>query len=130
MVRANYFAFGCPPDLFDGDELKYGIHGGEVETSLMLHLHPDLVNPSALENFTGLTHDMARRNRLLGPEKPVGFGWMSQDLNPQGVSGNAARADAQRGALLLNYLAEKLAVLVEEIRTTPLSTLRPGPLRQ
>jgi len=128
VIRANYFAFGTPPDLFAADELRHGIHGGEVETSLMLHLQPQLVRREALADFSTLGRDMADRNQLLGPENPVGFGWMSQDLNAQGVTGNAAGADARRGKILLDYLAQKLAVLIEEVKATPLSALRSGPV--
>src|SRR5690606_29806184 len=47
-VRANYFAFGSPPGLFAQDELAHGLHGGEMETSLLLHLAPELVRQEAL----------------------------------------------------------------------------------
>lgn len=124
VVRANYFAFGSPPGLFAQDELRHGIHGGEMETSLMLHLAPTLVRRQALANFRALTHEMAASNELLGPEKPIGFGWMSQDLNEYGVCGNAANADARRGEALLSHLADKLAALLQECRSTPLATLR------
>lgn len=124
VVRANYFAFGCPRGLFSEDELRNGIHGGEMETSLMLHLKPELVRREALADFPALTHRMTARNGLLGPEKPIGFGWMSQDLNEHGASGNAARADARRGAALLSYLADRLVTLLTECQTTPLTTLR------
>src|SRR5690606_11280209 len=43
VVRATYFAFGSPPGLFDPAEAAHDIHGGEVETSLLLHVRPDLV---------------------------------------------------------------------------------------
>ena len=123
-VRANYTALGSPPGLFAVEELRDGLHGGEMETSLMLHLHPELVRTEELADFKGLTHDMSAINRLLGPEKPVGFGWLSSDLSTTGASGNAAAADAQRGAKLLAYLAAALARLVDEVAATPLSTLR------
>jgi creatinine amidohydrolase len=124
VVRANYFSFGSPPGLFSEEELRHGIHGGEMETSLMLHLKPELVRRAALADFRALTHEMAARGGLLGPEKPIGFGWMSQDLNKQGVCGNAARADAQRGEALLSYLADKLAALLIECKSMPLASLR------
>ncbi len=123
VVRCNYFAFGTPTDLFAEDELAYGFHGGEVETSLMLALHPSLVRREHLRDFEGLPKQMARRNEVLGVESPVGIGWMSQDLNPDGVCGNAARADAERGAKLVNYLAGKLATLIKELADTSLDTL-------
>jgi creatinine amidohydrolase len=127
VVRANYFSFGSPAGLFSDDELRHGIHGGEMETSLLLHLRPELVRRAALADFRALTHDMAARNQLLGPEKPIGFGWMSQDLSEHGVCGNAARADAERGGILLSHYADRLATLIEECRSTPLTTLRPQP---
>jgi creatinine amidohydrolase len=59
----------------------------------------------------------------------VGFGWMSQDLHPAGVCGNAARADAQRGARLLDYLGERLAALLREVAAFPLGRLGETPGR-
>src|SRR5205814_2087858 len=107
-VRATYFAFGSPPGLFAANELVHDIHGGEVETSLLLHLRPDLVRAAALADFRGLPHELAERHQWLGAEKPVGIGWLSGDLHPQGACGNAARADAKRGAAQLAHLAAAL----------------------
>src|SRR5690606_39218797 len=103
VARATYFAFGSPPGLFETDELVHDLHGGEVETSLMLHLRPDLVRLTELRDFRGLPHDLGARHRVLGVEKPVGIGWLSGDLHPQGVVGNALRADEARGAKQLAY---------------------------
>ncbi len=122
-VRASYFALGQPEGLFDEREVRHGIHGGEVETSLMLHLRPDLVRSAELRDVPGLAAEMAAGYTLLGPEKPVGFGWMSQDLDPSGVCGNAARADADRGRRYLEHLADQLAVLIDELGRTPLEVI-------
>jgi creatinine amidohydrolase len=124
VVRATYFAFGSLPGLFDPADLVHDIHGGEVETSLLLHVRPDLVRTGALANFRGLPHALAERNGLLGAEKPIGIGWRAEDLHPAGVCGNAAKADAARGALHFTYLAERLAALVGEVAAVPLTTLR------
>lgn len=123
-VRATYFAFGAPPGLFDPAEVALDIHGGEVETSLLLHLRPDLVRTAALADFKGLPHELASRNRVLGAEKPVGIGWRAEDLHAAGACGNAARADAKRGARHFDHLAGRLAVLVAEVAATPLATLQ------
>ncbi|MCU0833594.1 MAG: creatininase family protein [Chromatiaceae bacterium] len=122
-VRAGYFGFGVPEGLFAADELAHGLHGGEVETSLLLDLRPDLVRREALADFHGLPAQMAAAGGLLGPERPIGFGWMSQDLHPAGACGNAARADAERGRLLLDHLAGCLVRLVYEVVSLPLSVL-------
>lgn len=124
VVRASYFDFGVPPELFADDEIDHGIHGGEVETSLVLHLRPELVRQDALRDFRALTHEMADSHELLGPERPIGFGWMAQDLGEAGVCGNAEAADAVRGAQLLEHLAQRLATLVREVAETPLSILQ------
>ena len=115
VARATYFAFGTPPGVFDPAEVVHDIHGGEIETSLLLHLAPALVRTAALADFKGLPHEFAARNRVLGAEKPVGIGWRAEDLHPSGACGNAARADAQKGAKHLAYLAERLALLVGEL---------------
>jgi creatinine amidohydrolase len=124
VVRATYFTFGALPGLFDPAEVVHDIHGGEVETSLLLHLRPDLVRTAALADFKGLPHELAGRNKLLGAEKPVGIGWRAEDLNAAGACGNAAKADGRRGAQHLSYLADRLAALVAEVAATPLAILR------
>jgi creatinine amidohydrolase len=127
--RGDYFRLGSPAGLFDTGELALGIHGGEVETSLTLHLRPDLVRRAALKGFTELPAQMARDNAILGVEEPVGISWMSQDLNRAGVVGNAAGADAERGSRLLSFLVDRFVILLREIARTPLSMIQKGPLR-
>jgi creatinine amidohydrolase len=124
VVRANYFAFGIPPGLFEHDELAHGLHGGELETSLMLHLHPELVRKQALRDFAWPD---TPADALLQAEQPIGYAWMSQDLNPAGAVGHAARADAGRGARLLDHLAHSLAAVLSQTAAMSLSTLRDGP---
>jgi creatinine amidohydrolase len=115
VVRAHSFAFGVPPGLFDADELAHGLHGGAVETSLLLHLRPDLVRSEALADFPTPGRGLAAGGGLLGVEKPVGIGWMAQDLNPQGACGNAAAASAGKGRALLDHLASRLLQLLGEV---------------
>jgi creatinine amidohydrolase len=122
-VRASYFHFGVPDGLFDPDEVRYGIHGGELETSLMLHLRPESVRRDALVNVRGLPARFGAQHSMLGVDKPAGFGWMGEDLDPSGVCGHAARADAVRGERYLSYLTERFAVLLGEVAATPLGIL-------
>lgn len=124
VARATYFSFGVLPGVFDPAEALHDIHAGEIETSLLLHLAPDLVRTEALADFRGLPMELAARHQLLGAEKPVGIGWRAEDLHPAGACGNAARADGRRGAQHLEFLAERLARLVGEVAATPLATLR------
>jgi creatinine amidohydrolase len=121
VVRANYFAFGMPAGLFGADELARGLHGGEVETSLLLHLRPELVRREHLADFR--PRRPAHPGAMLGPELPIGYGWLAEDLNPSGCTGNAAAADAVRGAALYAHLCAKLDALIDTVASTPLAEL-------
>ena len=114
VARANYFHFGMPDGLFEKDEVHMGIHGGEVETSLMLHLAPELVRRERLEDFR-YADERRARNETLSYNRPAGLAWLSEDLNEHGVVGNAARADAQRGRKYLEFLGERLAAVCDEM---------------
>jgi creatinine amidohydrolase len=130
VVRAHTFAFGVPPGLFETEELAHGLHGGAVETSLVLHLRPDLVRREALADFPSLGSTLAAGNALLGVEQPVGIGWMAQDLNAAGACGNAAVASAEKGALVLEHMAQGLVQLLAEVQAMPppgAVTMAPSP---
>jgi creatinine amidohydrolase len=116
VARAHSFSFGVPPGLFDADELAHGLHGGAVETSLVMHLQPDLVRRDALADFASAGRTMSTGGGFLGVEEPVGIGWMAQDLNAQGVCGNAAAASAEKGALVLEHMAQGLVRLLAEVQ--------------
>jgi len=120
VARAHSFSFGVPPGLFEADELAHGLHGGAVETSLVMHLRPDLVRTPALADYQSLGATLARRGGLLGAEKPVGMGWMTQDLNPHGACGDARAASADKGERLLEHLAGCLVQLLAEMEAMPL----------
>jgi creatinine amidohydrolase len=122
-VRANYFAFGAPQGLFDEREIRYGLHGGDAETSLLMHLRPDLVRVDRLRDFGGLPQKLAEGREWLGVEKPIGFGWLSQDLSPDGVCGDASAATAAKGRDYLDFIATALVRLLDEIAATPCENL-------
>jgi creatinine amidohydrolase len=129
-VRLGMFAVNCAwynvvemSDLFDTVELRHGIHGGAVETSIMLHLHPGLVKMSEAVNFPSTAQIVERENRVLRVEGAVGFGWQTQDLNTQGACGNAAKADARTGAILVERAAQALTTLIGEVARYPLGQL-------
>ena len=124
VVNAAWFDMGMPAELFSANECRHGIHGGEVETSLMLHLRPDLVDMTHARDFVSLGQEMEADFKLLTTEGRFSFGWQAQDLNPWGVCGNAAAADAGRGAQLAQHLVRTFVDLVREVTLFPLDRLR------
>ena len=129
VVRAHSFALGVPAGLFDADELTHGLHGGAVETSLMLHLRPDLVRQDALADFPSAGRTWAAQGGVLGWEAAAGLGWMMQDVNPEGACGNAAAATAAKGERLLDHWADRLVTLLGEVarHALPQPTQPPPP---
>ncbi|SOD89251.1 creatininase family protein [Caenispirillum bisanense] len=127
VIRANSYRFGVPDALFPEDELTFGIHGGAVETSMMLHLRADLVRTEFVARFPSVAEDLASDCEVLRSDKPVGFAWAAQDLNPEGAVGDAEDADAERGALIVDHVARRLVDLVADVEAFPLHQLRVGP---
>jgi creatinine amidohydrolase len=125
-VAASWFATIDTGDLFGAAERRHGIHGGEEETSMMLHLHPGLVDKAQVRDFASSSAAMAREFKLLTAEGPVAFAWMTQDLNPSGACGNAAAADAERGRTVVERAAGALVDLLQDMDRFPLEDLHAG----
>lgn len=109
--------------LYSAEENRHGIHGGQSETSVMLHLHPDLVEMDRAENFVPLSVQIADESELLSPEGAVGFGWQAQDLHAKGACGDATAATAELGRETVERAARRLLVLIDEISRYPLSRI-------
>ncbi len=120
VVVLNWYRLGLPEGLFSADEVAHGIHAGEIETSMMLHLAPDLVQMEKAADFRPLSKDMADDYRYLSPLGPAQLAWQAQDLHPSGAAGNAAAADAERGAQVVEFVAARIVEVLQEIDRAPL----------
>lgn len=109
--------------LFSAEEHRFGIHAGEIETSMMLALRPDLVDMPQAQHFQSTSQDRAARYTLLGNGVSAKLGWQMQDYNPQGAAGNAHLATAEKGERVLAAAGAQLALLLREMVDLPLSTL-------
>ncbi len=121
VVNAMWSRMTRKDDLFSKSELTHGIHGGEVETSVMLHLHEGQVDMTQAADFEPITVEIERGGGLLTAEGAVGFGWQAQDLQPSGACGNAAAADAARGATIVERAAKALVQLCGEVAAYPIA---------
>jgi creatinine amidohydrolase len=125
-VRLSMLAVNCAwydvtamADLFDAEELRHGIHGGAVETSIMLHLHPELVDLRRARNFVSRSVAVEAANAVLRIEGATGIGWQTQDLNAAGACGDATHASAALGQQLVERAAHALAALVADVARYP-----------
>jgi creatinine amidohydrolase len=109
--------------LFSSDEHRFGIHAGEIETSMMLALKPDQVDMVKAQNFHSTSQDRAEKFPILGNGRSAKLAWQMQDYNPHGAVGNAAAATADKGRSVLDAAGRSLATLLAEIDQLPAGTL-------
>jgi creatinine amidohydrolase len=110
-------------DRFSAKEHRFGIHAGEIETSMMLALKPGQVDMSRAQDFHSSSQDRAANFPVLGDGRSAKLGWQMQDYNPQGAVGNAAAATAEKGRALLEAAGLGLAQVLLEIDQLPADTL-------
>ncbi len=115
---------GPAVEAFGAHERRFGIHGGAIETSLMLALHPDDVRMDLAKDFGSTSEARAADYAILGNGHSARLAWQMQDYNVEGAAGNAAAARADRGHALLEATGQALANLLVEFDRLPLSTLR------
>jgi creatinine amidohydrolase len=102
---------------FSAHEQRFGVHGGDVETSMMLALAPDHVTMSAAQNFDSAATQRAANFHILGDGRSAKLGWHMQDYNPHGAAGNASAATAAKGEALVHEAGAQLAALLRELVT-------------
>jgi creatinine amidohydrolase len=115
-VATSWTRFGLPFNVVTPEEKAHGIHGGEIETSVMLALRPDLVRMDEARDFPSLQTEMERTAKHLRAYGPHAFGWMATDLNPNGVVGHAKKATADQGVRIITHAAEGFIELLEDVR--------------
>jgi creatinine amidohydrolase len=131
VVTTAWSRFGVPHGLFTEEELRHGIHGGAVETSIMLARFAQQVHSDKIENFRPASIDMERRYRWLSAQRPAAFAWQAQDLHPSGAVGDATQATAEKGEQLIEHGARAFCELLVEVQDFDLKQLAkaPGKLR-
>lgn len=122
-VATSWTRFGVPDGLISPEDKAIDIHGGDVETSVMLALHPERVDMSKAENFPSRQTDFIRDLKHLRAYGPHAFGWKMSDLSTQGVSGNARSATAAKGERLIEHAVRGLVELLQDVDRFDVSTL-------
>lgn len=122
VYSASWFSLPLPDavqGLFTAEEHRFGIHAGEIETSMMLHLAPHTVRMEHAERWRSTSQDRAERYALLGNGRSAKMGWAMQDYHPSGAVGNAEAATAEKGRAVVGAAGAALAQLLQEIAALP-----------
>ncbi len=130
VYSSNWYTLPLPDSVlgrFSAHEHRFGIHAGDIETSMMLATRPQWVDMAQAQNFASAAQARAAAYPILGNGKSAKLGWQTQDYNPQGAVGDASAATAEKGELLIAAAARQLALMLAEISHLPLFTLADGP---
>jgi len=122
-IAASWYRMVDLSGYADTAELEHGIHGGLIETSVMLYLAPDSVDMSKASAFASYAAELTRTQTHLSATGNVQFGWMAQDLNSSGAVGDASRASAEIGQAVVDAAARGLLDLIAEAIAFDLGSL-------
>ncbi len=122
-VACQWSRFGSPAGMYTDLENAVGIHAGDMETSMMLHFRPDLVDMSKAKNFEPTTVEIAKSFDLLRPTGFTAFGWIAQDLHSDGAAGNALLGTAEKGRQTAEFRAQAFVKLLGDVERFSLSRL-------
>lgn len=108
---------GIPPDQGGksaSGEHGMGVHGGTDETSIMLHLAPELCDMSQAQRRIpqGLID-----NQYVRFGGQVSFGWLSNDFFDDGYIGDPTAATVEHGRYLFDAAVEAFCGALREIST-------------
>ena len=127
VVSMNWWAGGLPEGMYPPDELRHGIHAGDMETSVMLSLDPDNVDMARARNFHSRTRDWEADSRHLSLARGARPAWQIEDLNPAGACGNAAAATLEKGEATVAFAVERLVEVLADIDRVSLDGLANKP---
>jgi len=114
VVKCQWGNFGKPEGMYSAQESTFGIHGGDLETSLMLHFKPNLVDMSKAEDFRSTAETAP-----IPPTGPINLAWASKDLNPAGTVGEAHLATAEKGQATCAHQVAGFIDMLRELRDLP-----------
>ncbi|WP_298872425.1 creatininase family protein [uncultured Bradyrhizobium sp.] len=128
VVTTSWSRLSAADKLFPADEVRHGIHGGAIETSIMLARYPDQVRADAIADFPASSIAIEKQYRWLSTQRPAPFAWQAQDLNASGAVGNATLAVPAKGDHLLDQGARAFCELLAEVDNFDVNRLAKGPL--
>ena len=120
VAKLGWGAFGLPAGLYSPQETTFGIHGGDVETSLVLAFRPDTVDMSRASDFRSSAETSA-----ISPIGGISYAWIASDLNPNGVVGQAHLATAEKGHATADKMVSDVLGLLRKVVDQPLDGFDP-----
>jgi creatinine amidohydrolase len=118
-VATSWTRFGLPDGIMSAEAKHLDIHGGLIETSVMLATHPEKVAMDRTGDFPSRQADFMRDYNHLRAYGPHAFGWTMEDLSEIGAVGNSGGASAEIGERILDHAVAGLLQLLKDIEKHP-----------
>jgi creatinine amidohydrolase len=96
-VKTSWERFGHPAGCYSTSELRFGIHGGDVETSLMLHFRPDLVDMKKAGSFASATEESRTDLQTSETSEPARIRLAGAGSEPRRRRWRRRRRDRRKG---------------------------------
>jgi creatinine amidohydrolase len=109
-ANAHWLDFGLPAGFMAPAPTEGDVHGGWIETSVLLHLSPTLVDLRQAGQAVARTPAPS-----LFPSGKIGWGWMTSDIAPEGFIGRPDLATADIGRALVEHAANRLNGLLADL---------------
>lgn len=116
-VKCQWANLGHPEGMYSPHELRYGIHGGDVETSLMLAFQPHCVDMTQAKFFIS-----SAQGSKIAPTGAISRGWIASDLNPDGTVGDASVATINKGEKTADHQVNEFIKLLRDVTVMPVPT--------
>jgi creatinine amidohydrolase len=123
VVTTAWSRLSATAGMFVAAEVQHGIHGGAVETSIMLARYAQHVRNEAIADFRSSAIATTKDYRLLSTSRPAPFAWQAQDLHPSGAVGDATQASAEKGERLIDSGARAFCELLADVDKFDATTL-------
>lgn len=98
-------------------ESKFGIHAGQLETSLILSIDSSLVRKDKLK---ASYPDVLMDKKYIDFSERVPFGWVTEDVSTLGVIGDPTASTKEEGEILLRDITDELLEILQEISQFPI----------
>ncbi|EMA44834.1 creatininase family protein [Halococcus saccharolyticus] len=114
VLGLTYFELAEPfIDEIRESEIGGMAHAGEFETSLMLHLRPELVHDDREGTYQEEPYDRSQQDLFVGG--PLSVYRPFEDYSPSGAIGDPTLATAEKGARIHDRLGDAMGDLLERI---------------
>lgn len=118
VYRMDAGGLGMGEGIIDEEEIRIGLHGGDLETSLVLGIQGSWVRMEHAPNET--------------PHFPEGYlaleykaySWVMDDISASGITGDATIATAEKGAQLLAQGGEMIAAALVQMAEFDMGSIR------